>query len=93
MTINIEEAKTVIRLIKGDVFDSHEFIRGYIYNFPDSYAECLKKYKTVALAHAAISNFIRYNAIDLHIEKLDTQKTYGILAHKGKNRQWKKLPE
>ena len=52
-------------------FDSHDFIRKFIWECPKVYGELLIKYENVSTAHAEISNYLRYNASKLGIKELD----------------------
>lgn len=87
--MTIVEAKTIIELL-GKQFDSHEFIRRFIYTYPSSYGKLLQKYNNVSTAHGEIANFLRRNAGELNIERLDKEESNNILGNESLNVQWGK---
>lgn len=85
----ISEAKSVIELL-DEGFDTHAFITAYIYHFPTSYGDLLKKHSNVTTAHAEIANFLRFHSIELHLEKLEKNTSSDIFCNQVVNTLWRK---
>ena len=49
-------------------FDSHDFIRKFIYKYKKKYNQLVAKYSRLNIVHSVISNFLRNNAKTLGIE-------------------------
>lgn len=49
-------------------FDSHDFIRKFIYKYKKEYNQLVAKYSRLNIVHSVISNFLRNNAKSLGIE-------------------------
>lgn len=88
--MTIDEAISICDLL-ADVFDSHDFIREYIYQFPYSYGELLMKHNNVTTAHAEIANFLRNNSAELNIRKAGESETEDLFRHMVKCAIWKKI--
>lgn len=51
-------------------FDSHDFIRKFIWKYPEIYGRLLIKHANVTTAHAEIGNYLRCHASELGINEL-----------------------
>lgn len=80
--MTLEEATAVIGKLEKH-FDSHDFIRVFIFKYPTSYGAALIKHNDVAASHAEIANFLRLNTDALSIFKIDAagNKSYDIFGH------------
>ena len=67
----------VVRLMPTR-FDSHLFIRKFIYNFPSLYGRLLIKYDNVTNAHAEIANTLRNYSVELCIQNIDGSKSVSV---------------
>lgn len=56
--INYEEIERVVHMMPKS-FDSHEFIRKYIWECPESYGGLLIKHGNVSTVHGEIAIFLR----------------------------------
>ncbi|MBD5282408.1 MAG: hypothetical protein HDR86_00510 [Bacteroides sp.] len=56
-------------------FDSHYFIREFIYLFPAIYGKLLMKHNNVATCHGEIANILRGKSKELRIQVLKEKKS------------------
>lgn len=68
--MEITEAKSVIAGL-NEIFDSHDFIRAFIFKYPSTYGAMLTKHNNVITAHAEIANFLRLNSSELPIRRAE----------------------
>lgn len=89
--MTIEEAREIVFIMDND-FDSHAFIRKYIYSYPQQYGHLLIKHNNVATAHGEIATFLQNNTAVLNIN-IDTNKVYSpdIFGINRKNAFWHKI--
>ena len=73
----IDACAAVIGMMPSQ-FNSHQFIRKFIYNFPSSYGKLLMKHDNVTTAHGEIANVLRNNSIKLRIQKIDEPKCESV---------------
>lgn len=85
------DESVAICTILADIFDTHDFIREYIYRFPYSYGELLMKHNNVTTAHAEIANFLRNNVGKLNIRKSGDSESEDIFKHRVKCANWEKI--
>ena len=90
-TMTIEEVKPIIDVQMSDEFDSHDFIKEYIWQYPKSYGELLCKYENVRTAHSQIGKFLLQNTEELGIEKNGENGSDDIFGHPTPCAKWKKL--
>lgn len=88
--MNIENVRTIINNMK-DEFDSHDFIKEFIWQNPVLYGEILGKHENVTRAHAEISKFLLNHASTLGIKKYGEEGTDDIFGHITPCAQWRKL--
>ena len=83
----------VIKIMPSE-FDSHLFIRKFIYKFPSIYGSLLIKHNNVTTTHGEIANILRNNSIRLGIEKIDEpmNPSVDIFDNLAKCATWSKLP-
>ena len=75
-------------------FDSHDFIRKFIWEYPKIYGGLLIKHENVTTAHAEISNYLRYNASKLGIKELDEKtESEDIFKTKRPCAKWEKTTQ
>ena len=67
--MTIEDVRPIIVENMGDIFDSHDFIRGFKLRNRNLYDEMVEKCGSVASAHGIISIFLSNHASALGIEK------------------------
>ena len=67
----------VIRLMPTR-FDSHQFIRKFIYNFPSLYGKLLIKHDNVTTAHAEIANTLKNYSVKLCIQEVNGSKDISV---------------
>ena len=95
---NVSEKELVFEMVKEIIdnefpseFDSHEFIKKFIWNYPVPYGRLLIKHENVATAHAEISNYLRNYADRLGIEQITPKKeSEDIFGNENENAKWKK---
>lgn len=90
-TMTIEEVKTIIDEKMEKDFDSHDFIKEFIWQNPEIYGKMLMDYKNVTIAHSQISLFLLNHAETLKIKKVDEKVSDDIFGHPTPCAQWKKL--
>ena len=80
----------VVKLLPEE-FDSHEFIREFIFNCPQPYGRLLIKHNNVSTAHGEIANILRNNSCRLNIEQ-SGYKVYSndIFGRQALNALWHK---
>lgn len=81
----------IVKLLPKE-FDSHEFIRKFIFNYPQRYGQLLIKHNNVSTAHGEIANFLRNNSCRLSIEQ-SLYKVYSndIFGLQKLNALWHKI--
>lgn len=87
--MNIKECQSVIKKCTQE-FDSHDFIRFFIYESPDSYGELLIKHHNVTTAHAEIANFLKKHSEELGIEEVGTNESIDLFNNCNKCAKWQK---
>ena len=87
----VENVRLIINEKMKDAFDSHDFIKEFIWSYPSDYGKILEHFNNVALAHAQISKFLSDNADVLHIKKTGEDGTDNIFGHDRKCAQWIKI--
>lgn len=89
--MTLEEAATVIGELDKH-FDSHDFIKKFIFKYPASYGTILIKQNDVTTSHAEMANFLRHNADALSIFKIDeaSNKSYDIFGNPAPCSKWVK---
>ena len=85
-----EEIVKVIVKDMNDEFDSHDFIKEFIWRHPKDYGELLIKHENVTRAHAEISNFLLNHANSLGIKKTKEDGSDDIFGHVTPCAEWKK---
>lgn len=88
--MNNGDAEFIIGLL-GEEFDSHDFIQKYLKHFPTSYGQLLEKHDNTATANAEIANYLRLNAVDLNIERVDKTTSRNVLNNESENTWWRKI--
>lgn len=71
-------------------FDSHDFIKEFIWRHPAIYGQLLVKYDNVRIAHNQIGKFLLNHADVLEIEKVGDSGTDDIFGHVNSCAKWKK---
>lgn len=84
-----QNVKTVVEMMPKE-FDSHDFIRRFIWECPKTYGELLIKHNNVKNAHAEISNYLRNYANELEIEQLPDRNSADIFGNTVLNANWTK---
>lgn len=86
----LSEAQSVIAQLDNE-FDSHEFIKRYIYSFPKSYGILIEKHANISTAHGEIANLLRINSSTLNISKnIDGVCSHDIFGNDVQNAKWRK---
>lgn len=67
--LQLLEVQEIIELMPNG-FDSHDFIRKFIWKCPEIYGRLLIKHANVTTAHAEISNYLRCHTSELGINEL-----------------------
>ncbi len=74
----------------NDEFDSHDFIKEFIWHHPKDYGELLIKHENVTRTHAEISNFLLNHANSLGIAKTREDVSDDIFGHVTPCAKWRK---
>lgn len=88
--MNIDIVASIVETMKEN-FDSHDFIKEFVWRYPSIYGQLLVDLDDVALAHAQISNYLLNHAQELGIEKtseVDSDNLFGHITPCGK---WHKM--
>lgn len=90
--MTLTEAISVIAEL-GEHFDSHDFIKDFIFKYPSTYGTMLIKYKSVTRTHAEIANFLRLNSTSLSILRVDdmNHKSCDIFGNLAPCAKWTKV--
>ena len=72
-------------------FDSHDFIKEFIWRNPTIYGNLLIKYDNVTRAHAEISRFLLDHSRTLMIEKVGEKDSDGIFDHSTSCANWRRV--
>ncbi len=88
--MTIEEAVN-IRNVLSDNFDSHDFIREFIWHYPSIYGGLLTKHNNVVTAHAEIANYLLNHSPELGIMKIGINKSKDILGNDAECALWTKI--
>ena len=84
-----EDCINVIKKL-SDVFDSHEFIKWFIWKYPTEYAVILIKHNNVTRAHASMARFLKSKAKKLNIIQDGTTTSKDIFGNEVENACWRK---
>ncbi len=88
--MRLEEVREIVNRLESE-FDSHKFIREFIFACTRSYGNLLVKHGNVTTAHAEIANFLRNHAEELSIEKIGEDKiSKDIFGNDVPNANWRK---
>lgn len=89
--MTLEEAIAVIGELDKH-FDSHDFIKKFIFKYPASYGTVLIKHNDVTTSHAEMANFLRLNEDAMSILKTDevSHKSYDIFGNPTPCSKWVK---
>ena len=85
-----EFVKAIVNDMK-DEFDSHDFIKEFIWKHPADYGQLLEKYDDVRIAHSQIGKFLQNHANTLGIVKTGDSGTDDIFGHATSCAKWRKL--
>lgn len=89
--MNLQDVKTTIEQLESE-FDSHDFIRKFIFMNPTAYGSMLVKHDNVATAHGEISNYLKDNQVSLHIQQeIGESYSLDILGNKTYCAKWRKV--
>lgn len=87
--MNEENVKAIVEDMNS-VFDSHDFIKEFIWRYPTIYGEMLVKYDNVRTTHSQIGIFLLNHADALKIEKTGEDGSDDIFGHVTPCAKWKK---
>ena len=93
MEFKNEEFLAVIEKLNPE-FDSHDFIKVFIFDYPESYGNLLVKHKNVTTAHAEIAKYLLNHAKGLNIEKcsgFQSNESMDIFGNQTECAAWKKV--
>ena len=89
--MTIEDVRPIIVENMCDIFDSHDFIKELIWQYPAVYGKLLVQYDDVRVAHSQIGKFLLNHASALEIEKIGEDGSDDIFGHATPCAKWKKL--
>lgn len=89
--MTIEDVRPIIVENMSDNFDSHDFIKELIWQYPAVYGKLLIKYDDVRVTHSQIGKFLLNHASALEIEKIGEDGSDDIFGHATPCAKWKKL--
>ena len=93
--MNRDDVVKTIQNMKMQSFDSHDFIRQFMQDYPDEYILLLVKHKKgrkdiFRTAHAEIGDYLETNAKVCEIAKDGgKRKSKNIFGHETLNQKWK----
>lgn len=82
-----EIVKPIIDMMKKD-FDSHDFIKEFIWQQPAMYGEMLMMYNNVTTVHSLIGRFLLDHASSLEIRKIGENESDDLFGHPTPCAQW-----
>ena len=94
---NSEEVGLIISNVQETIFkmkqffDSHDFIRQFIWDCPKVYGNLLIKHGNVTTAHAEISNFLKNYASSLGIIENGDNESEDLFKNIKPCAQWEKM--
>ena len=88
--MDINEVKKIVEMMP-QVFDSHEFILKYIWEYASSYGNLIVKHRNVTTAHAEVGKFLLNKANELGIEKIGEKDSKDFFGNTAPCAQWKKV--
>ncbi|MGN1251620.1 MAG: hypothetical protein ACI4US_01925 [Muribaculaceae bacterium] len=87
---NLQEVRNICDIL-NDNFDSHDFIREFIYRYPSIYGGLLTKHNNVVTAHAEIANYLLNHSSELGIMKNGINKSKDVFGNDAECALWTKI--